>query len=290
MALWIKQPVNCCAAPVKTGFLLVFFLAMSSLRPAFAHGPGLEEINKLTTQIAESDDASVLYLKRARVYQGNGHWQQAMVDYDKAAELDPQYVEYDLDRARLSLEAGEYLRALDFIDLYLLRHRDTTEALLVRARAYLALEQFQEAAESFEFALADLSTIDGRPSPEWYLEFAEALVLAGDKQKAVTAMREGINNLGPISVFQVKAAELEAELGWYDSALNRVDQLLSQSQRKDLWLSRRADILLMAGRKDEAQQTYQQAYTALKRLPQRMQNLPVSKDLANSLQARINQQ
>lgn len=290
MTLCKNQPNHFFSAPVITGILFVFCLLMSSLRPALAHGPGLEEIDKLTAQIAESGEASNLYVKRARVYQGNGHWQEAMADFDKAAELDPEYVEYDLDRARLTLEAGEYLRTLDFIDLYLLRHRNTTEALLIRARSYQALEQYQQAAESFEFALADLSTIDGRPSPEWYLEFAETLVLTGDKEKAVTALREGIERLGPISVFQVKAAELEADLGLFDSALKRVDQLLNQSQRKDLWLSRRADILAMAGREDEAQRTYQQAYAALKRLPQRMQNLPVSRELADSLQARITQQ
>lgn len=172
----------------------------------------------------------------------------------------------------------------------MLRHQNTTEALLLQARIYLALTQHQKAAVSYERALSDLSTVDGRPSPEWYVEFADTLIVMGNKPKALQALQAGINELGAISVFQVKAAELEVDLELYDAALDRIDRLLSQSQRKDIWLSRRADILSAAGRDDQAQQTYQQAYAALQHLPQRMQNLPVSKELATTLQTRITRQ
>jgi tetratricopeptide (TPR) repeat protein len=257
---------------------------------ALAHGPGLEEIDKITAQIAKSGDLPELYRKRAHVFQDNQLWQEALSDLNKAAQLDPQFVEYDLDRARLYFESGEYLSALDFVDLYLIRHQNTTEALLTKARIHFRLEQHREAVESYELALADLSTIDGRPMPDWYVEFADALVLSGNKQGALQALQDGINTLGALSVFQVMSAELEVELGSYDSALERIDQLLSQSQRKDIWLSRKADILAAAGREDEAQQTYQQAYAALQRLPRRLQNLPVSEKLAMTLQARIKNQ
>ena len=126
--------------------------------------------------------------------------------------------------------------------------------------------------------------------PEWYIEFADTWLLAGEKQNALQVLREGIVHLGALGVFELKAAELEVDLGMYDAALARIDQLLSQAQRKDFWLTRRADILLKAGRDEEAQQTYEQAYEALQGLPPRLQNLPVSIELANRLQQQISQQ
>lgn len=283
----IDKNISIFSASIKTGILVTLCVALNSPMTARAHGPGLDEINKISAQIAETGDSAQLYVKRARVFQDNQHWQEALSDFNKAAQLDPGYVEFDLDRAHLSYDAGEYLSALDFVNLYLLRHQSTTEALLLQARIYLALAQHQKAVESYELALSDLSATDGRPSPEWYVEFADTLIVTGNKRKALQVLQQGINQLGAINVFQVKAAELEVDLGLFKSALKRIDQLLGQSQRKDIWLSRRADILFKAGRKAEAQQAYQEASAALQRLPLRMQNLSVSKELAKTLQARI---
>lgn len=263
---------------------------MPPIRSHAAHGPGLNEIDNITTQIAKTGEQAALYAKRARVYQNNHMWLEAMSDLDRAIELDSQNTEYDLDRAQLSFEAGEFLRALDFISLYLLRHESSSEALLIRARSHRALGQYLQSIESYQLALADLSGFDGSPMPEWYFEFADTWLLAGEKQNALRVLQQGMDQLGVLGVFQLRAAELEVELEFYDSALARIDQLLAQAQRKDLWLTRRADILSRAGREEEAQRTYEQAYATLQGLPPRLQNLPVSIELANRLQQQISQQ
>ena len=275
------------SSPIRLRFLLAGLLVHCLSMPVTAHGPGHDEINKITAQLSEQGEQADLYLKRGRIFESNQLWQEAMDDFNRAAQLDPGYVEFDLDRARLSYSAGDYLRALDFINLYLLRDGFTTEAWLIQARSYRQLSQYQQAVKSYQAAMTNLSNFEARPLPEWYIEFADTLLLTGDKVKALAIMQKGIDRLGAISVFQVKAAELEVDLGLYDSALGRIDQLLSQSQRKDLWLARRADILARAGRQQEARQTYAEALAALQRLPLRMQNQPVSRELADSLQARI---
>lgn len=274
----------------KTRFLLIFCFAFSYSMPILAHEPGSSNIKDISIQLIEQDSSPQLYIKRAHLFQQNQLWPEAMSDFNKAAELDPENVELDLDRARLSYDTGEYLRALDFIDLYLLRHESTTEAALIKARSYRALDQYQQSVTSYQVALTNLSIADERPSPEWYLEFSDTLMKTGDKHKALQALQQGIDQLGALTALQVKAVELEVDLGLYNSALKRIDQLLSLSQRKDLWLSRRADILSKAGRQIEAQQTYQQAYVALQSLPQRIQNLPVSRELENTLQTLITHQ
>ena len=274
----------------KLSLLITVVVTLIAPLPVAAHGPGLGKIDSITTEIANTGEQAALYAKRARVYQNNHMWQQSMSDFDRAAELDPQNLEYDLDRAQLSFEAGEFLRALDFINLYLLRHDSSNEALLIRARSHRALGQYLQSIESYQLALADLSGFDGSPMPEWYFEFADTWVLAGEKQNALQVLQQGIDQLGEIGVFQLRAVELEVDLGLYDSALARIDQLLAKARRKDLWLTRRADILSKAGREEEAQRTYEQAYAALQGLPPRLQNLSVSIELANRLQQQISQQ
>jgi tetratricopeptide (TPR) repeat protein len=290
MSEMIKHPRSSMPQAPNLSLLVAVVVIFTVSLPAAAHGPGLDEIDHLTTQIARDGEQAVLYAKRAQVYQDNHMWREAMSDFDRAAELDSQNPQYDLDRAQLLFEAGEFLRALDFTNLYLLRHASNHEALLIRARCYRGLEQYQRSVESYRLALAELSALEGSPMPEWYIEFADTWLLAGEKQNALQVLREGIVHLGALGVFELKAAELEVDLGMYDAALARIDQLLSQAQRKDFWLTRRADILLKAGRDEEAQQTYEQAYEALQGLPPRLQNLPVSIELANRLQQQISQQ
>jgi len=266
----------------------VTFLALAFYSATvLAHGPGEERIEEISALLAEQGDQGVLYADRGRVYMDNQHWQEAMEDFNKAALLDPGYVEYDLDRARLAYSAGDYFRALDFISLYLLRHETATEALLIQARSYRELGQYRLAVISYEKALATRSIAGARVLPEWYVEFAEILILTGEKDRALQILQQGIERLGTIGVFQVMAVDLEVSLGRYDAALKRIDQLLNQSQRQDLWLARRADILFRAGRREEAERSYRQAWAALQQLPQRLQNVPASKKLAADLEARI---
>lgn len=269
------------------GLLLV---ALTSTLPARAHAPGLDEIDRITAQLAEGGEQAELYAKRARIFQNNHMWQEAMSDFDRAAEIDSQNVKFDLERAGLSFEAGAYLRALDFIELYLLRHEVSTEAALIQARSYRELGQYRRSIESYQTALTNLATFDGSPLPEWYVEFANTLLLAGDKRQALQVLQQGMDQLGEPGVFRLQAIALEVDLGLFDSALARIDRLLLQAQRKDLWLARRADILSRAGREDEARQGYQQAFAALKQLPLRIQNLPVSRELENRLQEQLARQ
>jgi tetratricopeptide (TPR) repeat protein len=274
----------------RLGFVGSLLVALGAPFPAAAHGPGQHEILEITEQLASGGARAELYAKRAHIYQNNEMWREAMADLESAARMDSQNARYDLERANLAVAAGEYLRALDFIELYLLRRGDNTVAALIRARAYRALGQFQQAEDSYSAALANLAGYDGRPMPEWYIEYADTLLLDDKTHDALQVLQLGIDRLGTLSVFQVKAAELEGELGLYDSALARIEQLLNQSQRKDLWLARRADFLALAGRDEEARQSYGQAYAALKQLPARLQNLPVSRELADRLQAHVSQQ
>ena len=53
----------------------------------------------------------------------------------------------------------------------------------------------------------------------------------------------------------------------YDAALRRVDTMLRSQARRDIWLARRGDILVRAGRAKRARRAYREALLVLDGLP-----------------------
>jgi len=257
--------------------LLGFFVVFPS--HIFAHGPGLFKAEQLSEQIARHGSNVSLYVERARIYQSYRHWKEALVDLDAAAQLEPDNTKLDLMRAEILYSMKEYSRALDLIELYELRHKPDLEAMLIAARSYRELGLNEKAAQYYKKILSKLKVGSEVPLSEWYIEYVDVLMLAGKKSQALNILQQGIHALGSNSVFQTRAAELEVELGDYESAISRIDALAEKSQRKDFWLARRGDILTKAGLTSRAKSSYQEAFSRLQKLPLRLRNQPASVEL-----------
>ena len=78
---------------------------------------------------------------------------------------------------------------------------------------------------------------------------------------------EGIRRLGPLVTLELPAIELELRAGRYDRALARLEQVSSQSPRKETWLARRGEILELANRAPEALAAYSACLEAVEILP-----------------------
>ena len=106
------------------------------------------------------------------------------------------------------------------------------------------------------------------PEPELYLERAQ--VLGEDKRYVHEALRgldEGIKRLGPLVTLELAAIEIELRRKNYDAALTRLDLIAAQSERKEMWLVRRGEILKAAGRNEEAHVAFNAALVAIESLP-----------------------
>ena len=82
-----------------------------------------------------------------------------------------------------------------------------------------------------------------------------------------TGLDEGINKLGPLVTLELAAIDLELRRDNYDAALARLDVITAQSERKEMWLVRRGEILSAAGRSEEAREAFNAALTAIDSLP-----------------------
>jgi predicted negative regulator of RcsB-dependent stress response len=83
------------------------------------------------------------------------------------------------------------------------------------------------------------------------------------------------------------AIDLELQRSNFVGALERVDTLAAQSARKETWLKRRGEILIQAGRPQEAREAFQQALAALRSLPPSRRNVPAMMEMEQALLSRL---
>jgi predicted negative regulator of RcsB-dependent stress response len=99
-----------------------------------------------------------------------------------------------------------------------------------------------------------------------------------DVARVLAALDEGIAKLGPVISLLEYAISLELEHKNYDAALERIATAMKYSPRRETWLVRQGDVLLNAGRKDEAVASYRAALDAIEQLPPRYrETVPVEK-------------
>jgi tetratricopeptide (TPR) repeat protein len=156
---------------------------------------------------------------------------------------------------------------------------------LERARAQVRLGEPLAADRDYRTAMARF----GEPGPDIVLEHADALLAAGEAQRAqaLQVVESGISRLGPLLTLELKAADIELSLGQYDAALRRFEQLASLSPRKERWHLMRGDTLSRAGRPQEARAAYLAAMASLDSLPPHLVQVPATRDLRRRVGDRL---
>ena len=249
------------------GFGLWILLAIWSLEIGIslvlAHGDLHPRIEALTREIATNSSNAALYFERGELHRVHREWTNALADYDQAQKLNPTLIRVDFCRGRLWLEAEDPKAAIAPLNRYLAFVTNDSTGYATRARARAQLGDHRNAANDFTRAVALTPT----GSPEFYVERAEALNAAGSRDEAVRGLDEGIARMGPLVTLELLAIDIETQLKRYDSALKRVDTVMTRLQRKESWLVRRAEILKLAGRAEESRTAYREALAAIEQLP-----------------------
>lgn len=249
----------------------------------FGHEGLHEQIAEVTKQIDLNPKNPALYVKRGELYREHREWKHALADYKRAAQLEPELAAVDLCKGRLYLDQGSPGLAKDPLDRFLERNPDHAEGLETRARVLVKLRKPLEAVQDYSRALKK----DVRP--EIYLERSQALLSAGleHTNEALAGLDEGIRNLGPVVTLELAAIDLELTAKRYDFALQRLEAVANQSERQESWLTRRGEILEMAGRFEEARRSYSEAITAIDSLSERARNTRSTEQLKAHLLKRI---
>ena len=235
----------------------LFLLAVSS---GFAHQGLDQQIAEVSSWIKDEPGNARLYLRRGELHRIHGERELALRDYSRAQALDPHLSAVDLARGRLYFEAGRYRDARKALDRLVRQEPQSFETAVLRARVFSALRATDEAMAEWEIA----DSLNETPTPEFFIEWSKAVP---DLDRAIAVLDRGISLLGPLVTLELAAIDLELCRQNYDAGLERLDLAAKQSPRKEVWLTRRGEILQIANRESEACRAFEEASRSLKALP-----------------------
>ena len=267
--------------------LALWLALVTVLAPSvFAHADVHERIAAVDQQIQREPNNAKLYLKRGELHRLHRDWDAALADYHRAAELEPGSGEVLFLRGRMLLEAGQPEKAKRELDQFLESQPDHREALLTRARALASLGEGASAARDYTRVIASLT----QPTPEYYLERAKALEASGQAyiEEALGGLDQGIAKLGPLVTLQLYAIDLEVKREHFDAALDRLD-VIAPWLRPERHLQRRGEVLLRAGKPDEARTSLSEALALLESHPQSRRRTSSSRTLEAHLRSIIHE-
>ncbi len=231
---------------------------------------------RLNAEIAASPGNPAHYLTRGELYAKHEAWDLAEANFLLAAELAPTHPGLARARGALALAQREPRAARELLDAALARDPRDATALVLRARAHVALGARPAAVTDLDAALSAIAA----PPPELFLERA-ALLPPADALRGLDA---AIARVGPSISLQLRAITLEESLGRIDAAAGRLTAIAAQSERPEMWLKRRGDLLARARRLPEAHAAYAAALAAIAALPDWLRAAPGTAELAAELQ------
>ncbi len=259
-------------------WIIAAAFSFSLMKPpaAWGHADLLALIESAGKQIETDPKSAALYLRRGQLYRFHLDWELAERDYDRASQLDPNLTAVPLNRGKMLFESGQNDRAKVQLDKFLASEPNDADALLTRARVLMKLGQRKPAIIDFGRAIEHAP----EPMPDYFLDRAKAQAEDGDNEAALRGIDQGLKRLGASSItLQAYAVDLEVAGKHFNEALKRLETISSQFERKEKWLAQRGEILVLAGRDEEAKKSFNEALTSIESLPARLQQTPAMQNL-----------
>ena len=246
-----------------------------------AHGDFEEQIISVSQRIQESPADSDLYIKRGDLYRHHLDWQAALADFKQAQKLSPKNREIHFYLGRLWWDSGQLESAKSELDHYLSHHPDSVGGLTLRSRVLGKMNKLSLAVNDISKAI----DLQSPPLPDLFLERKNLVISLGPEyfEAALQGIEEGIATMGSLVVFLQAAMEIEVGLHRYDAALKRVRDLPEILQELPPWIAKRGDILLYAGRKEEAFQHYFRALELIENYPKKKRRVKATLELEGRL-------
>ena len=269
-------------------FLAPLFLLLLGSAPAFAHPAFEAQIQHVEARMAKEPRDGALFLRRARLYLHHQHWDLALRDLDQAKKLGAPGNEIGQVRGMLWMLRGDRKKAVEAFGEALALDPTDVVALIGRGRALRLEGRLGRATQDFERAVK----LTGRETPVDVLTaYARTLAAVDDGARAaeaVAVLDRAMKTRGQATTLCLCAIELEVAAGEVDAALSRLDDLIARSPRKEMWLARRGDICVAAGRGEEGRADYALAIKLLEgRRPSR-RRVPAILELERSLRQKLN--
>lgn len=251
--------------------LCLLFLWPASI--GYAHPGAHDKLVYINRQLKEKPNDQQLYIQRGATYSNDGQFDNALADFRKAETLgNPLAVAFEL--GVLHYRQGKFEQARTYFDAWL--QRSPTHAPALEHRARLLRD-----AGDFEASLADynaLFALQQRSDPGNYISAAKMLAELDDEglAAAIDMLDSGMQQLGLAPQLQRYAIELELKRQHTANAIARLASLEPVLGKSPDWKTDMGELLLLAGKKAEAQKLFSAAtiqLTTLRKTPARQRLL-----------------
>jgi len=228
-------------------------LALSVAVAAEAHPGLLHDIEQASAAIEKEPSRAGLYVDRAYLERLDEQFDAALGDLDLARRHDPAEVRVAAERGMTLSAMGRYADAEVELSLCIGLRNGTAPIFAERAKVREHLGLKKEAVADYTSAIAL------RPDIEFYMARGALQESLGDPSAAAAGYKDGVAKLGEAVNFDLALIRVETSRKRYDAALRIIDAQLGRSPVKTDWYLRRADVLVAAGRRDEAQKDRERA-------------------------------
>lgn len=228
---------------------LLLALVFASIALVSADAGVSGRIASLSSQIQQSPEDQVLRLQRALAYMDDNQQVLALDDIRVAEKLgDPVVAAYS--HGVLLYRQGDNAAARPYFDRYLQAYPEDWGALGYRARL------LRDIGEN-RLALADYETLirlDHALDPGYYVVAARLMANLPERgvDEALALLDQRIEQLGSIISLQRYAIDMEKKRGNYAAAIARMAKLDEKLRATPQWQLDVAELLLQAGRAQEA--------------------------------------
>lgn len=224
-----------------------------------------KQIATVTEELRLSPKHEPALIRRADLYRRHEQWDEAFADLEAVLHSRDQ-ASFVGVQARLFRDMECWRTALVVLSTFLARAEDP-DLRLLRAEVRAAHGKLKGALSDYDAALAK----HPHPAPDHFL--ARARVTMSDEslgrtaiERAIGGLDQGLERLGPLASLHLAAIDLEVSREGFEAAIERIDLMAARSPRKESWWVRRAEVLRIAGRTEEALENLEQALLAIRSL------------------------
>jgi len=231
------------------GLTVLIALAVANVGPTWADAAVAERIQALSAQIEQLPDNQALRLQRSLAYIENNQPDLALADI-RTVEIQGDALQAAFAHGILLFQTGDYAVARPYFDRYLQAYPGHAGALDYRARLLRDTGEKRLALADYESLIALNDSLD----PGYYLATARLLAELPDRgvDEALALLDKRIQQRGLITPLQRYAVELEKNRGHFQRAIQRMAGLDTKLKATPQWQVEVAELLLLAGKPDEA--------------------------------------
>jgi tetratricopeptide (TPR) repeat protein len=250
---WISFSVIC---------LLLVSVGFGLPTTASAHGDMDPEIHEITEELEKEPNSVRLWIKRGQVVRSYGRFEEALADFKKAGELDPKNVQVQLDQSITLSSMGQNEEAEAGLNAVLQKDLGRLKIFALAERAAIRVRTNRP-----ELAIEDYTAVLGlQPTSEIYYRRGKLQESLGRFEEAAQNYQEGIAKLGQAIVLKKALIETRIKQKKFKEALQLIDEQIRLMPVKTQPYFQRAEVLEKMGKRNEAQQAYEQALSEANRI------------------------